>query len=58
MNFEALIPEIEKRPCLWDKGDYNYKNHIKKDSAWREIASIVVDKWADLDEKTQFGHGE
>ncbi|XP_017469989.1 PREDICTED: uncharacterized protein LOC108365814 isoform X2 [Rhagoletis zephyria] len=38
---EKLIAEIEKHNCLWDKRQLSYRDRVKKDLAWRNVAAAV-----------------
>lgn len=58
-----LINEVETRPCLWSAGHADYKNRTKRESAWKEIALLLNEKfttdqlnakWQNL--RTQYRH--
>ncbi|XP_036346764.1 transcription factor Adf-1-like [Rhagoletis pomonella] len=38
---EKLTAEIEKHNCLWDKRQLSYRDRVKKDLAWRNVAAAV-----------------
>ncbi|XP_066920091.1 uncharacterized protein [Clytia hemisphaerica] len=39
--YRSFIKEVEKRPCIWNTQDCDYKNRKKTKEAWEEIKSIV-----------------
>ncbi|CAG9822211.1 unnamed protein product [Phaedon cochleariae] len=49
----SFIKEYERRPILWRKNDKLYYNIVKKEDAWREIASIFEEDIAVLKKKIE-----
>ena len=35
----AIINLVQARPCLYDKGNANYKNTRRKETMWSEIVT-------------------
>lgn len=36
-NCTALVQMVEKYPCIWNRGDLDYRNKAAKDRSWSEI---------------------
>lgn len=41
---KVLINEVQKRPLLWNTADENYKDKIKKNTAWIEVKYVKEPK--------------
>ncbi|XP_071439886.1 transcription factor Adf-1-like [Hetaerina americana] len=50
-NIESLINEVRARPCLWDLGDPDYANKIKKYKAWEEVCEGIIPNWNKYSER-------
>jgi len=57
INTEHLVSLVEARPVLWNKSLDVYKNKTLKESAWREICSILNENFPVLEqeERQDFG---
>ena len=41
INNETVMDCIQNYPLIYDKGNSDYKNKIKKKNAWKEVASAL-----------------
>ncbi|CAG4981118.1 unnamed protein product [Parnassius apollo] len=48
---EELIPLVHERAVLWDKTLNDYKNNNLKLLAWREICTILIPNFENMEEK-------
>jgi hypothetical protein len=58
INTDMLISLVEARPALWDKTLDIYKDKISKESAWREICTILNEDFPALDQKERQHFGK
>lgn len=38
---EILIDFLIDNPCLWDKSDHDFRNRVKKEYKWKEVAQQI-----------------
>lgn len=53
-----LISLVEARPALWNKTLDIYKDKTSKESAWREICTILNEDFPELDQKERQNFGK
>ncbi|KZC14931.1 hypothetical protein WN55_07886 [Dufourea novaeangliae] len=41
MDIEILISEVAKHPILWDVSNYEYKDKIRRNEVWSNVAATV-----------------
>jgi len=58
INTDMLISLVEARPALWDKTLDLYKDKTSKESAWREICTILNEDFPELDQKERQNFGK
>lgn len=58
INTDMLISLVEARPTLWDKTLDIYKDKTSKESAWREICTILNEDFPELDQKERRNFGK
>ncbi|KAL4126358.1 hypothetical protein QTP88_010580 [Uroleucon formosanum] len=58
ISIEMLISLVEARPALWDKTLDSYKDKTSKESAWREICTILNEDFQALDQKERQNVGK
>lgn len=58
INTDMLISLVEARPALWDKTLDIYKDKTSKESAWREICTILNEDFPELDQKERQNFGK
>jgi len=58
INTEMLISLVEARPALWNKTLDSYKDKTSKESAWREICTILNENFQALDKKERQNFGK
>jgi hypothetical protein len=55
---DKLISIVQMHPALWDNGDEDYADKIKKDNGWRAVMSSMygdeVQSW-DRQKKNEIG---
>lgn len=55
---EELIPLVHERAVLWDKTLNDYKNNNLKLLAWREICTILIPNFENMEEKERQHFGK
>ncbi|VEN64519.1 unnamed protein product [Callosobruchus maculatus] len=57
INTELLISLVEERPELWDKTLDVYKDRDLKDAAWRDICTILIEGFEEMEQtqRQEFG---
>lgn len=52
-----LIEAIERRPCLWDKNNKDYKDKAARETAWRDVCRALDEDFDSMGngEKRTFG---
>lgn len=58
INIEILISLVEARSTLWDKSLDKYKDKTLKESAWREICTILNEDFLVLEQKERQHFGK
>lgn len=58
INPEELIPLVQERAVLWDKTLDDYKNNNLKLLAWREICTILLPNFENMEEKERQHFGK
>lgn len=50
---EFLISEVQKYEVLWNTADEDYKDKLKKNGAWINVASSLINSFIDENEAQQ-----
>ena len=39
---ERLAEELQKYPCLYEKGNKGYKERVREENAWRTVEQFLI----------------
>lgn len=46
VDVELFIEEVKTRPVIWDVSHEDYKDRIKKQSAWENICEAIIENFS------------